>query len=586
MLSRRTNLILITLCFMVASYNALSLIKFYPEMRLELVCQSADKNQKWVLRYGDAKDTSKVVTPLALFSEGQGARPVSFILPTGVSLDGIRLDPGRSDSSARITRLRVNGFLQKPIVMGPQDILPHVVSHDPSAAIRDGVLELSPDGMQKLPSISLDLGAYAELARKYKSRLVRFALVLIFSLMFYYALGRSEFIDEKISGHTAYNIILSGSFVILVSLPLVMGALHTEPSGALDENRMLADRPELTMKGLFRFPRQYEDFFNDTFGMRGVLVRWQNKLTSQTMGVSNKMVLIGSDGWLFFRFIALDDYKCTNPFTEEQLGTIRKNLLARKRWLAERGIRFYVTIAPNKAGIYPEYLPSFIKRIGNTCRYDQIAGLFSPDKEIELIDLRPALYDAKRDMQSYFRNDAHWNSYGAMAASRALLQAISRDFPSVPVPDMDSFTVRAKERRGGDLAKLIAMEKDMVEMDFVPEPAGGFQSSETLPGNYMNPNRNPACEVTARERAGSKLPRLLMIRDSFANWMIPYMSEGFSRSVYPWTYAINQEIIDEEKPDVVVLEIVERHLELLLLPDPFRNDFEETMRFKSPGWTR
>ena len=51
-----------------------------------------------------------------------------------------------------------------------------------------------------------------------------------------------------------------------------------------------------------------------------------------------------------------------------------------------------------------------------------------------------------------------------------------------------------------------------------------------------------------------------MFRDSFATWLIPLLSESFSHILYSWQYTFNREIVERERPDVVIQEMVERTL--------------------------
>ena len=44
------------------------------------------------------------------------------------------------------------------------------------------------------------------------------------------------------------------------------------------------------------------------------------------------------------------------------------------------------------------------------------------------------------------------------------------------------------------------------------------------------------------------LPSLVMSRDSFADALIPYMSENFSRSVDVWKPNVDLLVIEKEKP--------------------------------------
>ena len=54
-----------------------------------------------------------------------------------------------------------------------------------------------------------------------------------------------------------------------------------------------------------------------------------------------------------------------------------------------------------------------------------------------------------------------------------------------------------------------------------------------------------------------------MFRDSFAGSLIPYISEGFSKSIYIFSYKIDFSVIAQEKPAIVIYELVERSLGIL-----------------------
>jgi len=55
-----------------------------------------------------------------------------------------------------------------------------------------------------------------------------------------------------------------------------------------------------------------------------------------------------------------------------------------------------------------------------------------------------------------------------------------------------------------------------------------------------------------------------MFRDSFAGSLIPYISEGFSKSIYIFSYKIDFSVIAREKPAIVIYELVERSLGILV----------------------
>jgi hypothetical protein len=62
------------------------------------------------------------------------------------------------------------------------------------------------------------------------------------------------------------------------------------------------------------------------------------------------------------------------------------------------------------------------------------------------------------------------------------------------------------------------------------------------------------------EIPGSSLPRAVIFRDSFTSRLFPFLSEHFSRAVYLWQNDFDAQVIADEHPDIVIQEIVGRHL--------------------------
>lgn len=67
----------------------------------------------------------------------------------------------------------------------------------------------------------------------------------------------------------------------------------------------------------------------------------------------------------------------------------------------------------------------------------------------------------------------------------------------------------------------------------------------------------------------SPLPSVLLSRD---NWLFyallaPFLSEHFSRAVYLWQNDFDADVVLRERPDVVIQEIIGRHLHVFI-PSP------------------
>ena len=61
----------------------------------------------------------------------------------------------------------------------------------------------------------------------------------------------------------------------------------------------------------------------------------------------------------------------------------------------------------------------------------------------------------------------------------------------------------------------------------------------------------------------SPLPGALIFRDSFSDALIPFLSEHFSRVVYAHSFSVDLDLVDSEKPDIVIFELAQRYLTVL-----------------------
>ena len=76
------------------------------------------------------------------------------------------------------------------------------------------------------------------------------------------------------------------------------------------------------------------------------------------------------------------------------------------------------------------------------------------------------------------------------------------------------------------------------------------------------PGAEPTSELgrVVTEVADTRLPRAVIFRDSFASRLVPFLSEHFSRAVYLWQNDFDADVVGSEHPDIVIQEIVGRHL--------------------------
>ena len=356
------------------------------------------------------------------------------------------------------------------------------------------------------------------------------------------------------------NVALVSIFVLVISLPLAANLTGMDGADPVAENREPAAFPTLdgTWRSLRDFPGGLDRWFEDHFGFRSDLVRWdaQSRLFGFDTSPSTA-VLRGKDGWLFYADDgATEDVAEAPTLDAGALRNWRTTILAERDWLRSRGTAFVFLMAPDKHVIYPEELPDEVTQAGPVSRTDQVLEALA-DSGITL-DLRPVLLEAKRQERIYHRTDTHWNDRGALVAYQSIIDAVRRQAPLVPPPwprsDFDAVT---RHTRGRDLAGMLGLTRVLSEEDLALVPKRPRQARVVEP-----PGASPTAEegLLITEIPGSRFPKAVIVRDSFMTALVPFLSEHFSRAVYVWQKDFDATTVKEERPDVVIHEIVGRHL--------------------------
>jgi alginate O-acetyltransferase complex protein AlgJ len=377
----------------------------------------------------------------------------------------------------------------------------------------------------------------------------------------------------------ALNAVLVGLFAAVISLPLAANLAGGDGADPAAENRELAAFPRLdgSSKAIFDYGHGLGAWFDDHFGFRSSLVRWYGESRLFGLGVSPSAAVVkGRNGWFFYADDeAMVDYAAERPLSPEEVANWRAAVVGARDWLRLRGIAYVFTIVPDKHVMYPDEVPASIHRVGSTRRMDQIFAALE-DAGVSAVDVRPALEAARQHERIYQRTDTHWNDRGALAAYQRIIGAAREQVPAVPRPwAREDFDAVARQREGMDLAGMMGLTRVLRETDLalvprrprlakVIEPAGADAAAEegrlvtVIPGTPGMPGI-PGIAGTPGIR-GSSLPRAVIFRDSFFSRLAPFTSEHFSRAVYLWQNDFDADAVLQERPDVVIQEIVGRHL--------------------------
>jgi len=355
-----------------------------------------------------------------------------------------------------------------------------------------------------------------------------------------------------------------------------------------DENRRPARWPRFAGLAQSReFIAGVENYFNDHFGFRNRLIRWNHHWKIQwfrTTTSQDLLVLVGRDGWLFYSGERmLEHWNRRSAWAEQDLRDWRRLLELRRDWLRERGIKYLFIVPPDKHTVYPEYLPTWMEPSSKPSKLQQLAEYMKTHSDVEFIDLSQTLIDAKNIRFNYLQTDTHWNAFGGFVAYRTLVQGLSRQLPELEPLPLDAYEWKPVAHPPGDLIKLAKIDtgqetsccqetKGVTPIPLKPLPllAPIF---DPVPPPHQDPNESPSCFTrncyTHNDNASGKA---LVFRDSFAESWYPLLGQHFKEVIYVWHYNWDWFLIEREKPDVVIDEMVERFLNIQDPTDLVRQD--------------
>ena len=354
--------------------------------------------------------------------------------------------------------------------------------------------------------------------------------------------------------------LLVALFVAVISLPLAANLAGIDGADPGAENRELAPFPRVdgSLTSIAELPTTFSNWFDDHFGFRSLLVRWYGESRLFMLHVSPAAAVVqGEHGWFFYGDDkSVEDFANVEPMTDQAQANWRAAILGARDWLRARNIAYVFTIAPDKHVIYADQMPATLVRVGDVSRANQLF-IALQDAGIA-VDVRQELFSAKVRERVYQQTDTHWNDRGALVAYQQIITAVRARVPRTPAAwSRSDFTPVDRIVEGLDLAGMMGLTRVLREVDMtlvarrprrarVLEPAGAQPTDEE--GRLVTEIDDPS------------LPRAVIFRDSFASRLVPFLSEHFSRAVYLWQNDFDADVVTKEHPDVVIQEIVGRHL--------------------------
>jgi len=364
-------------------------------------------------------------------------------------------------------------------------------------------------------------------------------------------------------------------FSLMISTPLILQLLGINLNAKNTENRKLKERPAFSLAqtktakgvprkllGVYRdvisFKNAYDRYYKDNFVLKNNLFKSyyfiQNDLFNRDP--LPQKVVKGTNGWLFLGDSysnVITESKAIISFEVEELEQIRAGLLKKKAWLEKQNIDFYIAIAPNKHSIYGEELP--ITKGKKPTKLEQLKAFIDPD-ELNFIDLSDA-FPKNSAIRLYHKTNTHWNDYGGYWGYKALISKMKEKYPNLQIPNLDSFEMVTEISDREDLTNMLSIrvKEERIVLKNPKEIAQEVPSILPIPPKIKN--------YVFQYSSTINQIKVLTFRDSFFTTLMKFMKEGFGTSVYIWDW-FDEEVVEAEKPDIVIWELVERDLDVLL----------------------
>lgn len=299
------------------------------------------------------------------------------------------------------------------------------------------------------------------------------------------------------------------------------------------EKRELQTRPEISITKVLdgRFQKKYESYLRDQFPGRDHWVSFQTDM-ELFMGKNEiHNVYIGKNHYLL-------EHYTEKEFDPQQIS---KNLQALEKFVGKtkQNADVHVMMVPTKSWVLREKLPAFAPHYKEQKFYDALQQKL--EKEDVLISVEPVL-DAHKEEEIYYRTDHHWTTLGAWYAYEQYTKAVSGDLQRAQ--RKKKFRCISKDFYGTTYAKInYARQADKIE---IYEPADklrvvynmGEKKTKTLYDfsflktadqySVFTGGNQAVLEITGGIKNGKTL---LLIKDSFANSILPFLAEDYEKLV-------------------------------------------------------
>ena len=322
-------------------------------------------------------------------------------------------------------------------------------------------------------------------------------------------------------------------FILTLFLFLIINVIVPDREKSVQENRMLATKPRFRLSTLISgdYDEKFEAYMDDQFVGRDV---WRKlKVTVDRIGGSRleNGVYIGKNGQLLEQIEVADEthlaanIKAIKSFSESQSK-----------------IPVRMMLVPDAANVLNHSLPALAKPEDQTQMFSMVRKDLGDS--VEWIDVSTELNKHKTE-KIYYKTDHHWTTLGAFYAFQAAAPSLGIDgdlsgkYVSYTVSD--SFNGMLASKSGVNLGEkeqidiYVPTEEDTdLIVDYVDEGKRStslYDSSKLKEKDQYTVFLGGNSSLLDIRTVSTSTKRLLLVKDSFANSFIPFLTPYYREIV-------------------------------------------------------
>lgn len=329
-----------------------------------------------------------------------------------------------------------------------------------------------------------------------------------------------------------FKLLPVAAFFVMFFAVTAIDIVQEDKTYSSVENRMLQKFPKLSAKRIIngKFQKKYEIYLSDQFVARDAWVKLQTVSERAFGKTESNGVYFGKDGYLLEKYT---DKDINIKNTDENIEVLAKFVKQ-----ASKSASVKVMMVPSKTYTLDCYLPAFAQTYDEGLFYDKLENKLPENVIVPVYDV---LYKHRAE-NIFYRTDHHWTVTGAWYGYKAYLESCGK---SVDTAEKKKKFKKVSDSFLGTTHSKVNMYTKKDDM-YIYEPENkikviynlGEKTEDTFyQMKYIDEKDKYSVffggnQAVLEISGGNKNKEtLLIIKDSFANCMIPFLAEDYEKVV-------------------------------------------------------